>query len=378
MTIEQYFLNNYEDCRTAFVRSSEELAKHYKDVDISKIKVPSKTDNDLTIDLCYVPAQKESKRLLLLTSGVHGIEGFTGHAVQSFFIKELMPSSIDNNSTGVLIIHGINPYGFKYERRVSETNVDMNRNFDIDDSLFSINNVSYTKINDFLNPTKPFSSMDINNILFPVKAVFKIAQYGMSVLRQAIIQGQYRYKKGIFFGGSKFEPQKNSMEILLKECIAYYKNILVIDIHTGYGERNRLHLFGNSDVNDKARVGIERVFKGYKIDGAHNSKKFYTVSGSFTEYVSKLCEQEQTYIPMAFEFGTLNSHKTIGSITSLKNIIMENQSVNHGVKTKQDQKRIKRIFREMFYPSDLKWRNEIIRQVADIFPVIIQRFQEEY
>ena len=378
MTIEQYFLNNYEDCRTAFVRSSEELAKHYEDVDISRMKVPSKIDNDLTIDVCYVPAQKESKRLLLLTSGVHGIEGFTGHAVQNFFIKELMPSSIDNNSTGVLIIHGINPYGFKYERRVSENNVDMNRNFDIDDSLFSINNVSYTKINDFLNPTKPFSSMDINNILFPVKAVFKIAQHGMSVLRQAIIQGQYRYKKGIFFGGSKFEPQKNSMEILLKECIAYYKNILVIDIHTGYGERNRLHLFGNSDVNDKAQVGVERVFKGYKIDGGHNSEKFYTVSGSFTGYVRKLCEQEQTCIPMAFEFGTLNSHKTIGSITSLKNIIMENQSVNHGVKTKQDQKRMKRIFREMFYPSDLKWRNEVIRQVADILPVIIQRFQEEY
>ncbi len=157
MSNERYFLNNYEECRAAFLKSSEKLATHFKNVNISKVKVHSEIDNDLTIDVCYIPAQKESKRLLLLSSGVHGIEGLTGNAVQNLFINELMPSNVDNNSTGILIIHAVNPYGFKYERRVSENNVDMNRNFDIDDSIFSIDNVSYTKINDFLNPKKAFS-----------------------------------------------------------------------------------------------------------------------------------------------------------------------------------------------------------------------------
>jgi len=122
-----YFQSSYEECRKSFILLAEKIKKKFKNVKISKLKVESKKDPDLTIDYCYVPAQKDFKRLLILSSAVHGIEGYVGSAVQQMFMKELI-GNVNLTDTGVLFIHGINPYGFKYNRRVSENNVDLNRN----------------------------------------------------------------------------------------------------------------------------------------------------------------------------------------------------------------------------------------------------------
>jgi hypothetical protein len=43
---------------------------------------------------------------------------------------------------------------------------------------------------------------------------------------------------------------------------------------------------------------------------------------------------------MVFEFGTLDSQTTMGSIKSLHNLIVENQGVHHGYKTKKDELKI--------------------------------------
>ena len=59
-----YFQSSYEECRKSFILLADEIKKKFKNVRISKLKVESKKDPDLTIDYCYVPAQKDFKRLV--------------------------------------------------------------------------------------------------------------------------------------------------------------------------------------------------------------------------------------------------------------------------------------------------------------------------
>ncbi|MBO5178573.1 MAG: DUF2817 domain-containing protein [Lachnospiraceae bacterium] len=70
----------------------------------------------LYIDTVYVPAQ-EKKNLIVLTTGVHGIEGYIGSVILDVFWDEVYPT-LDKENTGVLVIANVNPYGMKYHRRI--------------------------------------------------------------------------------------------------------------------------------------------------------------------------------------------------------------------------------------------------------------------
>ena len=232
----EYYTDTYDTCRGQFRYIAAELQRKYSDLEIGSLPVPSSLDGDLTINYCYKPAEDHRERLFIFTSGVHGVEGYTGSAVQDMFLSEMF-ELIDFDTTGVLVIHGINPYGFKYLRRVSENNVDLNRNFSVSPDLFQTENEGYAKLNGFLNPTTPVALNLFTDGVFYVTAVVDILRYGMDTLRQAILQGQYDYPDGIYFGGFDFEVQKTLLQPLLLEKMTGYPLIMAVDLHTGYGAR---------------------------------------------------------------------------------------------------------------------------------------------
>jgi hypothetical protein len=73
-------------------------------------------------------ATGDAESLLLVCSGTHGNEGFCGSFCQTAFIEE---GIIDawRGAVAVLLVHAVNAYGFSHIRRVTENNVDLNRNF---------------------------------------------------------------------------------------------------------------------------------------------------------------------------------------------------------------------------------------------------------
>ncbi len=348
-----YFQSSYEECRKSFILLADKIKKKFKNVRISKLKVESKKDPDLTIDYCYVPAQKKFKRLLILSSAVHGIEGYVGSAVQQMFMKELI-GNVNLTDTGVLFIHGINPYGFKYNRRVSENNVDLNRNCSKDNRLYKNVNAGYSDLYGMLNPKGKVSLTSVGNVFFQINAIRKIVQYSMKTLRQAILQGQYQYQEGLYFGGNALDLSIKAVTPLLKEVAKNYEIVFNIDLHTGYGARGTLHLFPMPIEDKKIKKDLENIFSGNHIDWG-DGDDFYTVTGDFTSYIGQVLPGKY-YLPMAFEFGTLDSQTTMGSITSLHNMIVENQGFHYGYKTKKDELKIKTDLLEMYYPSSENWR----------------------
>ncbi|MCD6346237.1 MAG: DUF2817 domain-containing protein, partial [Bacteroidales bacterium] len=231
-----YFDDSYVECRTDFMIRADGLKSKFDKVQIIRVKVPSKIDDKLFVDLCYIPAHNSTKRLLILSSGIHGIEGYVGNAVTDLFMDDFINDDL-LKETGVLLIHAMNPYGFKYMRRVTENNVDLNRNSDINPELYETVNAGYSDLIEFLNPTEPVRAGSMKNRFFFVTAIRKIMQASLPVLRQAVLQGQYKYTDGLYFGGKEQEPQITAVGKVIKNIGKEYNMILNIDLHTGYGER---------------------------------------------------------------------------------------------------------------------------------------------
>ncbi|KAB2930972.1 MAG: DUF2817 domain-containing protein [Leptonema illini] len=353
--VQPYYLNSYEDSRAAF----RSLAMHWKSEGavVESFRVPSAVDDDLTIDTLYIPPKGRPEKLVIIASGTHGIEAFTGSAVQRYFLKRILPE-LDRTNLGVLAVHAVNPYGFRYERRVSEHNVDLNRNWDVEPSLFQSKNEGYEIVNEMLNPKGKVDLGSMDNRFFAVRSIMQIVQHGMPALRQAILQGQYAHPQGLYFGGRTFEPQKALLEPLFKKTAASYSHVLLIDLHTGFGERGRLHLFPNAIRDPAVRARLEAVFEGYQIDYG-DTEDFYTTTGDFSEYMGKLLD-DKIYLPMVFEYGTMDSQTTSGSIRSLHNMIVENQGFWHGYESDDDETEAKRRFREHYNPTSHIWRTKVI------------------
>ncbi|MBC2703123.1 M14 family metallopeptidase [Desulfobacula sp.] len=366
-----YFQNSYEECRKNFILLADKINKRFEKVTISKLNIESKKDPDLTINYCYVPAQKKFKRLLILSSAVHGIEGYVGSAVQQMFMEELL-EKMNLSEMGVLLIHGMNPYGFKYKRRVSENNVDLNRNCSNDSKLYKSINAGYSNLYTMLNPKGEVSLKSIKNMFFQINAIQKIIQYSMGTLRQAILQGQYQYPEGLYFGGNELEPSIKAITPVLKQITENYGIVFNIDLHTGYGARGTLHLFPNPIEDKKLKNDIETIFSGKHIDWG-DGDNFYTVTGDFTSYIGRIIPKKY-YIPMVFEFGTLDSQTTMGSIKSLHNMIVENQGFHHNYKTKKDEIKINKDILEMYYPTSENWKSKAIEDARIILSKSMKQF----
>lgn len=366
-----YYHENYIDCRSAFLEKTQKFSQHSDSVRFGKFMVDSKIDDDLSIDWCFVPSKSSNEKLLIITSGLHGIEGYVGSAVQLMFMEEIMEGK-SLNDISVLFIHALNPYGFKYRRKVTENNVDLNRNCAINKDLYASENEGYGKLTKFLMPNSKLNFGSLRNRFFHLVAIRKILQESMPVLRQAALQGQYQYDKGIYYGGKQYEPQLNQIEPFLKSIMKDFNIILNLDLHTGYGQRGKLHLFLNPVENQKVENGLKSIFSGVSIDWG-NSNDFYTIKGEYVGWSNSLAE-DALCIPMFFEYGTLDSQKTFGSLKSIQIMINENQGNHFGYKNQKNEQKIKTLFSEMYYPKSKVWRSKVIYDSHSLMQKMVDNY----
>ena len=365
-----YFADTWESCRLAFDASIRSLPDSYN-AQAGEIIIDSPSGEFLALNFCHVPARNTAKKLLIITSGVHGVEGYVGSAVQQMFLKEVLPE-LDLDKTGVLLIHGINAYGFKHKRRVSEKNIDLNRNCSVSPALYNSSNDGYVALNHWLNKQEPVDLGSLKQIFFLIGAVEKIATKGMATLRQAVLQGQYQFEQGIYFGGNALDDPIKAVTPMIKQTAGTYDAVFCIDLHTGYGERGTMHLFPNPMEEGVLKDQIKTIFTGYPIDWG-NEGDFYTVTGDFATYVGSILPDTH-YLTMTFEFGTLDSQTTFGAISSLHRVILENQGTHHGFAASEDEIKTKKRFLEGYYPSSDTWRTKAIQDARNVLTTIIPKY----
>ena len=129
MSASHWFSKSYLESRQRFLTSINELSDLGYKVKTDHLLIEAKglNEEELTIDIAVV-GSLESEKMLISSSGVHGVEGYPGSAIQLSIIDE-MKKTIMFADVCIIFIHSINPYGMSWLRRVNENNVDLNRNF---------------------------------------------------------------------------------------------------------------------------------------------------------------------------------------------------------------------------------------------------------
>ena len=151
---------------------------------------------DLTIDVATsLPTQTD--RALVISSGLHGVEGHFGSAIQEELLERWKRDSGVPRAVRCVLVHALNPYGFAWSRRFDDDNIDLNRNILTEAMPYTGSTDDYRRFNRLLNPRHAPSGWDF----FCARALWAMVIHGTPALKQALATGQYDFPKGLFFGG---------------------------------------------------------------------------------------------------------------------------------------------------------------------------------
>ena len=348
----------------SFYESYDEIRAHLQDltgelgVDIFSYAIDEA--DGLYIDSFYLPSKAEKTNLVVLTTGVHGMEGYIGATMLDVFFREIYPTLEDD--TGVLVVANVNPYGMKYFRRYNENNVDLNRNFILDwDSFDLASNKEYPKVDTFLGPTGKIGNGLWHEVGFYMSLAKTALTEGADTVSDALLTGQYEYPQGVYYGGNGDEASTVYIKDVFSRCLdSDYENIVHIDLHSGYGPRYNMVIF-NSIYETMNEAESVAAF-GYDYVIAYDSESFYATTGDTTDFFYRLAEQKQAEAELystCFEFGTIGE-EFFDTILSLKYTIDENRNHWYPTDNAVTEQIIHENYMELYYPTETQWREKTV------------------
>lgn len=172
----------------------------------------------------------DARRLLIVSSGCHGVEGYCGSGVQVFALHDAeWRAKAHAQGVAVLYLHALNPYGFSHIRRATHENVDLNRNFHDFSQPLPVN-AAYREVEPLLLPgqwpPRPGNAASVEAF---------IAQHGEAAWQAAITRGQHEFAGGLFFGGTAPTWSNQVLRQVLRQQGERASDIAWIDLHTGLG-----------------------------------------------------------------------------------------------------------------------------------------------
>jgi hypothetical protein len=313
-----YFSPDYVTARTRFRQAVENARGQLQAIPLD---ATGPHNEELTIDIGWL-GSAHPKRVLLHSSGIHGVEAFAGSAIQLQVLDNLPELPGD---TALILTHVLNPYGMAWLRRHNETNVDLNRNFLGPGEEYAGAPEAYSKLDSFLNPRSPPSSD-----FYHAKVILRILRYGYATLAQTIAGGQYEFSKGFFFGGKRLEQGPEKYQRFLAQRLASAEQVIGIDVHTGLGK------YGEDTLLAEDSESI-----AYRVRGGIGSMISRVLPDSRVSFVTQ-------------EFGTYSG------VTVLHALREENRfnffgsgGIDHPAKQK---------LKEAFYPNDDSWRLHVLKR----------------
>ena len=352
------FYDNYEDIRAHILELSAQLGAETGSYAIDEA-------DGLYIDSFYIPSEGTPTNLIVLTTGVHGMEGYIGSVMLDVFFREIWPEQ-DHSDTGVLVVANVNPYGMKYLRRYNENNVDLNRNFILDwDSFDLSSNKEYPKVQSFLEPKGEIGNALWHEAGFYLSLAKTAITDGTGTISDALLTGQYEYPQGVYYGGNGDEASTVYLKDVFGQCLdSAYENIVHIDIHSGYGPRYNMVIF-NSVYETMNEKESQAAF-GYDYVIAYDSESFYATTGDPTDFFYRLAEQKGTGTDLfstCFEFGTVGD-EFFDTILSLKYTVDENRNHWYPTSNKTAAQVVHENYMELYYPTETAWREKTVQDFA--------------
>ncbi len=335
-----YFSADYFTARSRFRQRVEKAGGRLEALELDA-KGPG--DENLSIDIGWFGAENP-RRVLLHSSGLHGVEGFAGSAIQLQLLDNV-PSIPDD--AALVLVHALNPYGMAWRRRFNEANVDLNRNF-LGEEQYAGAPEAYADLDFFLNPQTPPSAD-----FFLLKAGWLILRHGMPALRQAVAGGQYEYPKGLFFGGKRLQQGAERYQSFLARRLASAEQVVAIDVHTGLGKYGEDTLL----VELKDYDTLRPMFGKRGAPSEPDQSLGYRVRGGMNSMIPRVLPQARVS-SLTQEFGTFSA------VNVLRALREENRWHHYG--DGRVDHPTKRQLQEAFSPEDESWRHSVLARGKEL------------
>ncbi len=345
MSLAAAFSPDYTAARARFRSSSLALGCRLVSLPIGH-KGPD--GEDLTIDAAFLGAERP-ERAVVVSSGLHGVEGFFGSAIQANMLEDRLGGWVPPKGTALVLLHALNPYGFSWIRRVNEDNIDLNRNFLRPGEEYAGAPDGYWKLDPLLNPPHGPGRFEF----FRLRAVAMIAQHGLPALKDSVAGGQYDFPLGLFFGGSGPSTTQKLLDAHLPDWLGGAKRVLHVDFHTGLGKWGTYKLFIDREPGSPEAEWIAGHFGADVVEPWQKDGTSYTIRGGLGTWCQARFP-DISYDVLCAEFGT----RQILSV--IKALRTENQAHHHCKPGDPAWDDAKRSLRDVFAPNELDWRELVV------------------
>ena len=344
MTASRSFSTDYAAARGRFLEAS-----HGAGAAIESRESPSRgpAGEALFTDVAWL-GPPDAGRVLVTISATHGVEGFCGSGVQCGWLERELEKELPED-TALLQIHAINPHGFAWLRRVTEENVDLNRNF-VDHAAPYPVNQGYESLKQVICPAEWNDAV----IAETQSALDSYAEeHGTRALQSAISGGQYGHAEGIFYGGEGPTWSHRLLLQVFREKLARARQIAVIDYHTGlgpygYGERICIH--------DPDSPGLARAMAWYDDDvtsPALGNSASVELFGFNVMGMEQAIPAGAALTAVALEYGTIPSPEVRLALRA------DNWLHVHGEPDSAKGRAIKGQIRDAFYQDQDDWKEMV-------------------
>ena len=351
----RFFAQSYTQARQQFLAAAQAAGLQ---VESHAHPLKGRDGEDLAMDVArFGPA--DAKALLLISSACHGVEGFCGSGVQNALLADVgetaegadggFHAAAARSGVAVLYVHALNPYGFSWWRRVTQENVDLNRNWH-DFSAPLPRNTAYDAIApQVIPPTWP--PVPENEAVLADYA----ARQGERGLQAAITAGQYAHPQGLFFGGAAPTWSRLTLERVLQQHGKRCERLGWIDLHTGLGPNGHgERIFACRD--DAAALQRARAWWGADVTSIYDgSSTSALLTGLMWMGAYQHCPQAE-YTGIAMEYGTVPVPEVIDALRA------EQWLQLHPDAPAEQQHAIKQRFRDAFYTDTPAWKQQIVAQ----------------
>jgi hypothetical protein len=344
------------DYATARARFRERAGARGFDLEAHAIGPTGPRGEELTIDVARAcPARPTG--MVVVSSGLHGVEGFFGAAVQLAILESDGVATATQKGVALVLIHALNPYGFAWVRRCNEENVDLNRNFLGPHEPYRGSPPRYAAFNPLLNPKYPPRRVDA--FRFRLQVVQAILRHGMPELKQAVAGGQYDFPRGLFFGGAGPSRTSQILAEHLPRWVGDAERVLHLDFHTGLGRWATYQLLVDSKLSPARFDWLRRAFGPAVQHSDPGQSIAYQTRGDIGSWCHATFP-DRTYELLCAEFGT---YPPIAVVAALR---AENQAHHWGRPDDPATGRARRRLLEAFVPASTRWRSRAVTQALEI------------
>lgn len=364
--LNYYFKNNYEESRETFRDLLSRVQEVWPEAKLYQHSIGENEDN--TIDIIYAEATASNDKVALLTSGEHGIEGYAGAAVIHLFVDRYL-ESIDPSTTGICLVHAINPWGMRHFRRVTENNVDLNRNYFLEETDIPYDlNENYEKESHIFLPKKPLDVISKEKTELYESLSKGMMNEGYKGIKQAKGMGQFQFDRGVYFGGYEEEPSGAYIKTWQRHLLEHFQKVIHMDWHTALGPTNEVTMV----ISEKNGKEEEELKASYEME---NIQVFSPedVKGDSTNYFYELKEAEfpsTALFSALFEFGTFGTSRE-AELREFTTIILENQLYWEGTEHPESREWILDELMNMFYPREREWKEAVLEEAGTAIEAVL-------